>query len=262
MKYVVITGGTRGIGFGLAKHFLKEGCTVIICGKNEGNLFSAIEELKKVNPKAKVFGTVCDTRELQALEELLSFSLSHVPHVDIWINNAGIDQKRKYVWEMTEDEYTDVIETNVIGVIHGSKVALNHMKKQGFGQIYNMQGFGSDGMMMKQMTLYGTSKRAVAYFTESLAKEAKDLNIQIGRISPGMVVTDLLLNSLKENPEEAAKYKKVFNILSDHVDTVTPYIVKSILNNKKNNHHIRWLKKSKAAYRFMTSSIIKRKLID
>jgi len=101
-----------------------------------------------------------------------------------------------------------------------------------------MEGFGSDGMIRDKMTLYGTTKRAVRYFTQSMAKEASTSPVKIGTLSPGMVVTDFLLNSLKSNSKEADKAKEIFNILADHVDTVTPFLCKRILENNKNNAHI------------------------
>ena len=87
-----------------------------------------------------------------------------------------------------------------------------------------MEGFGSDGMIRDKMTLYGTTKRAVRYFTQSMAKEASTSPVKIGTLSSGMVVTDFLLNSLKSNSKEADKAKEIFNILADHVDTVTPFL--------------------------------------
>ena len=69
------------------------------------------------------------------------------------------------------------------------------MKEQGFGQIYNVEGYGSNDAMMTGLTLYGTSKRAVTYFTRSLAKESRDLTggrILVCRLTPGIMITDFL----------------------------------------------------------------------
>ena len=101
-------------------------------------------------------------------------------NIDIWINNAGIDQERRCFWEVDTEDYEKVIRTNLIGVLNGCHVAFRHMLEQGYGQIYNMEGFGSNGMMREKMTIYGTSKSALSYFTRSLAIEAKNTNIKVG----------------------------------------------------------------------------------
>jgi len=155
-----------------------------------------------------------------------------------------------------------VVDTNIIGVINGSRVAYHQMSKQGYGQIFNMEGFGSDGMVMSKMGLYGLSKRAVRYYSRSLAKEANGSNILIGRLSPGMVVTDLLLSGVKGNDEESQQARKIFNILADRVETVTPYLYKQMIQNKQNDRRISWLTKRKIMVRFLTAPLKKRQVIE
>ncbi|MDP4085859.1 MAG: SDR family oxidoreductase [Bacillota bacterium] len=259
MKHVVITGSTRGIGLGLAKEFLEAGCKVTINGQTELSVQSALDSLKECYSKqmAGFFGKVEDREEM---ENLWNFAVRQFGAVDIWINNAGIDQERKLVWEMDKDEYEKVIKTNIIGVINGSSVAFKHMIQQGKGQIFNMEGFGSNGMMREKMTIYGTSKSAVSYFTRSLAIEAKNTPIKVGTLSPGMVATDFLKNSIVENDDEAKRSKKIFNILADHVEPVTQFLAHRVLENKENNAKIEWLTKPKVIWRFISSPFFKREI--
>ena len=262
MEHVLITGSTRGIGFGLAQRFIEAGLIVTINGTTSTGVETAIDELRLNYPAASVQGYVCDVSNYSEVEKLWEKAVNQFGNIDLWINNAGIDQSRMLVWEMNETEISQIVDTNIKGVINGSTVAFSKMMIQGSGQIFNMEGFGSDGMTMKKMTLYGTTKRAVQYFTHSLAKEASNTTIKVGTLSPGMVLTDILLKSLKSNTDEAISNKKVFNILADTVETVTPFLCNKMLKNTKNNAHIKWLTKSKVMARFLQSVFFKRKLIN
>lgn len=259
MKHVVITGSTRGIGFGLAKEFLKAGCKVTINGQSQESVEQALANLK-VNFANDVAGFAGKVEERQEIENLWSFAVKTLGKVDIWINNAGIDQDRKFVWDMQQEDYEKVVKTNIMGVMNGSSVAFGHMKEQGGGQIFNMEGFGSNGMMREKMTIYGTTKSAVSYFTRSLAIEAKNTPVIVGTLSPGMVATDFLRNSLSLNDKEAKRSKKIFNILADEVEPVTQFLVGEILENKENDAKIEWLTKPKVIWRFLTSPFVKREL--
>ena len=136
------------------------------------------------------------------------------------------------------------------------------MSKQGHGAIYNIEGYGSNDAMMKGLSIYGTSKRAITYFTQALAKESEQLKtgVLVGRLSPGIMITDFITNALgdKGKIELPEKTKKVYNILGDYPDVVATFLVENMLKNTKNNAHIEWLTNGKAAWRFMTAGFNKR----
>ena len=112
------------------------------------------------------------------------------------------------------------------------------------------------------MTFYGTSKRAVTYFTKSAALEMKDTPVKIGLLSPGMVITELLLSSLPEDQNARERVYKFYNILADKPEVVTKFLVKKILKNRKNSASIKWLTTAKASFRFFKSIFIKRDLFS
>ena len=134
------------------------------------------------------------------------------------------------------------------------------MIKQGFGAVYNMEGFGSDGRKMKGMSVYGTSKNAIRYFTGSLVKEYLDQPVIIGSISPGMVVTEMLLEPLRTAPEKNTESLKVFNTLADTAECVVPWLVHRILGNKRNGVRIVWLTPGKITWRFFSGMFKNRKV--
>ena len=140
--------------------------------------------------------------------------------------------------------------------------ALKEMIKQKQGAIYNVEGYGSNDAQMLGLSLYGTAKRGVTYFTEALAKECAvtNNNIVIGKLSPGIMITDFISNALanKEKIELSEKTKKVYNILGDYPDVVANYLVSKMIQNEKNNVKINWLPNWKAAWRFMTAGFNRR----
>jgi len=242
---IVITGGTRGIGFALAKQFLSLNNSVVISGTNMGSVNEALENLKSES----VFGHNCRVENYDEVEELYAFAKQKMGEIDIWINNAGINQPKKFFHEMSIEDYKKVINVDIVGLMNGTSVALIEMQKQGHGFIYNMEGLGSDGRIMSGSIVYGMTKRAVRYFTLGVAKENDKSGVNIGRLSPGMVLTDFLLKGLEEDTPENASTKKVFNILADKPEVVTAFLSKKIMKNKKNNAYIAWLTTPKIIFR-------------
>lgn len=260
MAHVIITGSTRGIGYGLVQNFLQRGYGVTVNGRTREKVDEIINDLKKQFPDQVILGFDGSVSNIEDMNKLWNETFKITGRVDIWINNAGVDQKKALIYELNSEDIKKVIDTNILGVMNGSSIAMKNMLKQGFGEIYNMEGYGSDDMMMPKMTLYGTSKRALRYFTKSLAKEAINTPVKVGRLSPGMVVTDFLINSLSGNEEERAKSKRIFNILADKVEPVTEFLVEGIIKNEKNDAYIAWLTKWKSFRRFMLAPFNKREL--
>ncbi|MEE8355842.1 MAG: SDR family oxidoreductase [Anaerolineales bacterium] len=261
MKTIVITGSTRGIGFGLAENFLKLGQQVVISGRSQESVNQAVKNLSERFPAECMLGIPCDMRDFQRVELLWQSTLDHFGRVDIWINNAGISQSQVNFWELEPGMITDLVDTNISGAMFGARVALAGFLGQGNGAFYNMEGLGSDGRRVEGLTLYGTSKSALHYLTKGLASEVKDTNIIVGAISPGMVLTDFILSRYEgQDPSEWESARRIFNILADRVETVTPFLAEKILSNEKNDATIAWLTRGKAAWRFLTAAFTKRDL--
>ena len=158
MKKVVITGSTRGIGFGLAYAFLELGCSVTVCGRKWASVEQAVEMLLDRFAPANIQGVACDVRDASQVQALWDAAQERFGKVDIWVNNAGLSGPQMPPWEIPAEQAAQVIETNLLGAIYGSQVAVRGMLAQGFGAIYNMEGMGSDGRKHNGLALYGTSK--------------------------------------------------------------------------------------------------------
>ena len=265
MKTVIITGSARGLGYNMAKIFRQKNFNVVISDLKEENVIKAKEELEKTPSNGKIVYKVCNVSILKELEDLMQFSIEQFKTADIWINNAGVNQPQKAIWELSENEINTIIDVDLKGTIYGSKVAMQEMSKNHSGAIYNIEGYGSNDAHMLGLNMYGTSKRAVTYFTESLAQEAEEKNtgVIVGKLSPGIMITDFTTHSLVDNSIELSeKTKKVYNILGDTPETVAKFLVEEIIKNTKNNVKINWLTNRKAFVRFLTAGFNKRNFFD
>jgi len=261
MKTVVITGSARGLGFNMARFFREYNYNVVISDLKEDNLIKAKEELEKTSSEGKISYKICNVSKIDELEELMKFAIAEFKQVDIWINNAGVNQPQKAIWELTENEINTIIDVDLKGTIYGSKIAMEYMSKNHSGAIYNIEGYGSNDAHMLGLNMYGTSKRAVTYFTESLAKESEEKNtgIIVGKLSPGIMITEFTTHSLgTESIKLSEKTKKVYNILGDTPETVGKFLVDRMVTNTKNNVKINWLTNSKAFFRFLTAGFNKK----
>ena len=259
MKTVVITGSTRGIGRGLAENFLASGCRVIISARTQAKVDEAVSVLQSTYGKDTVSGIACDITSEQDLAKLWTFA-SRAGAVDIWINNAGMSIVRKPLWQQSAQSLRQIVDTNLTGLLLACKVALAGMLQQGHGQIWNMEGFGSTGQTNAGMAAYGATKRALNYLTAALQKEIKGTDVQVNTLSPGIVVTDLLVGDYDFGSPEWQKTRKILNILGDTVETVTPFLVRGILNSRKSGSRVAWLTGRKAFWRFLTAGFNKRDL--
>ena len=154
------------------------------------------------------------------------------------------------------------MDVDLKGTVMCSKYVMQEMMDNRGGAIYNVEGYGSNDAKMLGLSIYGTSKRAVTYFTEALAKEAevRGTGVIVGKLSPGIMITDFITNALanKEKITLSEKTKKVYNILGDYPDVVANFLVEGMIKNQKNNAKIDWLPNRKAAWRFATAAFNKR----
>ena len=254
---VIITGSTRGIGYGMAREFLKRGNSVVVTGRGQESVDKAVNQLKQdAAGGAKVVGVACDVSDMRQVQILWDKAKDYAGDIDIWINNAGLNNSRMPITKLPFWEIKNVPYTNLLGMFNGCKVALNGMRAQGKGSIYNFEGFGSNGMHTPGSSIYGSTKFAVRYFTKALVKETKKEPVLVGTISPGIVLTDMITRDKDVLPPQAWEpVKRVYNILGDRVETVTPYLVDGVLRNKKHGGKVFWLTRHKSGWRFLKTRL-------
>lgn len=262
MKNVVITGSTRGIGFGMAREFLKRGCRVAISGRRQVDVDLAIERLIQFGPSLSILGVACDVTNPSQVEFLWRKSVETFGSIDIWLNNAGISHLQMPFWELPPDEYKNVIMTNVIGLMNGCLVAMKGMLNQGHGAIYNMEGLGSTGMKVSGLSVYGTSKAAIHYFSDALQKEGKATPIVFGTLQPGMVLTDMLIGQKTGSQGQWEQTKKVYNVLANREEEVTPWLVEKILGNRRTRVSFKYVTPFRMISQLFSFIFLKRNLFQ
>ena len=260
VKVVVITGSTRGIGFGLAGALLERNCKVVVSGRAEQSVQDAIRKLSAAGHSSAVSGVACDVRSAESLQALWEHAQSEFGQVDIWVNNAGISNHPKKIWELDTREIEAVIDTNILGSVLGTKVAVSNMLSQGYGAVYLMEGMGSDGRTHSGLSIYGMSKYALDYFFKALAEEVKDTAIIAGAIRPGMVVTDLITEPYRGKPDEWERVKPIFNIIADPIGPVSEWMAEAMLANQQNGRVINRVSSLEMTLRFLKAPFTKRDL--
>ncbi len=246
--HILITGGTRGIGLGIVTELLKKGHQVTYTGTSEKSIQENIGKLQ-----GDYHPVICDVRSMDDLLKAKDEAHKAFGLIDIWINNAGVGQEQKTIDQLSDTEIQKVIDINILGTMIGTKIALEQFKKQGYGYVYNFEGLGSNNMKIPKTIVYGTTKRAITYFSKAANKELTNYpNIFVGTIQPGMVYTDLLLSNMSEDG------MKIARILGEDVEHVAPFIVKKVLKKKQS---IKYLTFTKVLFKFLFSPFKKHKEI-
>lgn len=261
-KRIVITGGTRGLGMALASAFLAAGSRVFITGRTEASLERALAELGRGTSQGAIGGGTGDVGDSGDMARLAGEAKAFLGGVDHWINNAGVNQGPGKLLDLDSRDIERVLRTDLLGPMYGARAARGLIEESG-GFIWFMEGHGSDGKIIDGLSLYGTSKRGVSYLWQALAKECEGSRIKIGALSPGIMITDFILKGLEaEDEEKRRRNTKVYNILADKPQTVAAFFVPRILAADRNGQRLVWLTQGKAALRFLTAGITRRKVLD
>lgn len=185
-QIVIITGGTRGIGFETAKLFLENGATVIIFGSKEESVTTA---LAKLNHK-KAHGFWPNLKDFSDIEATVAKILAEFGKIDILINNAGISADQP-IENTSVKDFEDIIDLNVTAMFRMIKAVVPAMKQQGQGVILNTSSMVSIYGQPAGVG-YPTSKFAVNGLTKSLARELAPAHIRVNAVAPGITNTDMV----------------------------------------------------------------------
>lgn len=187
-KTVIITGGSRGIGFTTAKMFISHGAKVSFCGLEEESVAQA---LRKLSTNDSVFGITTDVRGEAKVKSFIQETVKKFGSIDILVNNAGVLWSGDFENQST-DTINQLIDTNIKGVLFTTSAVLPVMKKKRSGVIINVSsGAGKSGI--PGLVTYCTTKFAVIGFTESLSLEMENYGIKVYAICPGSVATDMIV---------------------------------------------------------------------
>ena len=184
-KIAVVTGGSKGIGFVIAEELLKNGASVLICGRDKVDLKQALERL---SASGRVDGEICDVRSEDQVRMMLDQCERLFGGVDILVNNAGVGYFGTTVEEMSGEEFRQTIETNLYGVFYACHHVIPMLKKRGGGYIFNISSLAGQNAHPK-MAAYNASKFGLNGFSEALMQEVRQDDIKVSYICPGSVNT-------------------------------------------------------------------------
>lgn len=209
-KTAYITGGTKGIGFGIAKILLENGISVAFSGRKREDVMKAEEELKQYSEN--VLGIVSDVRSLESEQEAVKYTVEKFGRLDYIIANAGLGIF-KPVDELTAEEWNDMIETNLTGVFYTLKASVEELKKTEGYYITISSLAGAN--FFENGTGYNASKFGVVGFTQAAMIDLRKYNIKATVIMPGSVATHFNGNIPSEKDSWKIQPEDMGNLILD-----------------------------------------------
>lgn len=214
-KTAIITGASRGLGYEIARTFIKEGAVIIIISHSHEirNAFNVL-----VNEKPNFHPHSFEEFDVSSYESVMTFWNKIVkifPKIDILVNCAGIQGPKGSLETLNWEDWVKTIQINLFGTVLMCGEAVRHFKKNNYGKIINLSGGGAT-KPFPNFSAYATSKGGVVHFTETLAEEVRQYGIDINAVAPGAMNTRMLDEVLeagpnkvgKENYEKAVKQKE------------------------------------------------------
>ena len=199
-KIAVVTGASRGIGRATAKALAREGAMVIVnYNGSKERADEVVSEIEKDGGKAKAIQ--CNVSDFDQAKEFFGGVVKEYGRIDILVNNAGITRDN-LIMKMSEEEFQDVIQTNLAGVFNGIKFVTRPMMKQRQGRIINMASVSGIIGNMGQAN-YSASKAGVIGLTKATAKESR--GITVNAVAPGFIATEMTDKLSDAVKEEACK---------------------------------------------------------
>jgi NAD(P)-dependent dehydrogenase (short-subunit alcohol dehydrogenase family) len=190
-KTAIVTGGGRGLGKQMAMALAEAGANIVVCSRNVKACMEVSRQLKEIGVNS--IACQCDVSKKADIEDVIDQTLETFGKVDILINNSGTAFIAP-VLEITEQQWKNVMDVNVLGAFLFSQAAASVMIKQGYGKIINIAsiaGYGGSSPAVMQAVPYNTSKGAVITLTKDLSVKLARYGIQVNAIAPGFFPTEM-----------------------------------------------------------------------
>ena len=196
-KVAVVTGGNSGIGEAIAKAFAREGASVVMTGRRQGELDRVVNDIVKAQGKAfAVAGSVTDESHVQ---ETVRRTVEQFGQLDILVNNAGVGDFGKRLHEIDDATWARVLDVNLTGVFRMTRAVLPQMLKQAKGAIINISSVASL-IGLPALSAYAASKGALDALTRALAVDYAKEGIRCNVVNPGLIDTPMAA-PLMSNPD-------------------------------------------------------------
>jgi 3-oxoacyl-[acyl-carrier protein] reductase len=186
-KVAIVTGGGRGIGLAIARLLAEDGASVVVSGRDAARLEAAVKELEALGVPA--LGIPADAAKREDVDRLLDATRERFGRIDVVVNNAGITRDQLLV-RMKDDDWDQVLDTNLRGVFLMTRAASKVMMRQRSGRIINIASaagvMGNPGQVN-----YSAAKAGVIGLTKAAARELAHWNILVNAVAPGLIETDM-----------------------------------------------------------------------
>jgi len=197
-KIALVTGGGSGLGLAIAEKFVANDIFTVIVGRDADKLGKAAKSMGSLCAPI-----TCDLNDLSAIPGLVKQITDQYGRIDILVNNAGINMKKEFQ-EVTDQEFQQIIQTNVVAVFSLSREVVQDMLKNGSGAIINISSMASQYGIPKVIA-YTASKSAVEGMTRAMAVELSPKGIRVNCIAPGFIATDMSAKALNGDIERKNK---------------------------------------------------------
>jgi NAD(P)-dependent dehydrogenase (short-subunit alcohol dehydrogenase family) len=197
-RVAIVTGGGSGIGLAITEKFVSSGIHTVIIGRDEKKLQAAKTQLGE-----RCYPIIHDVSNLPGIPDLIKKIIGQFGHIDILVNNAGINMKKDFI-ETTDEDFQQIITTNLSSVFAISREVVKHMLPKGSGSIINISSMAAQ-YGMPRVIAYSASKTAIDGMTRAMAVELSSKGIRINSIAPGFIETAMTAKALNADPERKQK---------------------------------------------------------
>jgi NAD(P)-dependent dehydrogenase (short-subunit alcohol dehydrogenase family) len=196
----IITGASQGFGFAVARAFVSEGASVVLCARNGEALELARAELAAQATSEQIVAVqTADVSQPADVQKCFVFAQRILPRLHILVNNAGVYGPKGPIETVDWEDWVKAVQINLFGSVLMSRAVLPHFKQHGYGKIVQLSGGGATNPL-PYISAYATSKAAVVRFVETVAEEVRGDHIDVNAIAPGALNTRLLDEVLAAGP--------------------------------------------------------------
>jgi NAD(P)-dependent dehydrogenase (short-subunit alcohol dehydrogenase family) len=185
-EVALVTGGSRGLGYLLARQLLEEGCSVVICGRDEATLDRAVARLRG-ETGGEIVGWPCDVGDADAVRRLVDRTMDRFGRIDIVVNNAALVQVGP-IETLRLDDFRRAMDADYWGTVHTTLAVLPHMRSRGRGRIVNITSIAAH-VAVPHLGPYSAAKHAKRGFSEGLRAEVGRDGISVTTVVPGLMRT-------------------------------------------------------------------------
>lgn len=218
-KTALVTGGSKGIGFGIAKALAQEGCHLAICARHSPELEEAVQKLRRHD--VEVLPVTTDLLKQADRNRLVKKTVGEFGHLDILVNNAGTIGEHGTLEDTPIEEWRSLFELNIFAVVDLTRQIIPEMKEQEWGRIINVSS-ENGSQPYPDMMHYSASKGALDNFSKALSKQYGDVGILVNTISPAFIETPLVRGMMQQMADEQGIDKE--QVIEKFLENNRPHI--------------------------------------